>query len=181
MVNEKLLELIKETGDPLDGLKYNKYTKTYYRFMEDSYTGIEICYWIDPDTELLLKQHIDDSPEQASGLTEKYVWYKDQWYTITSLADLQSFAVIDDKLYAIEFDRTLMSYNTSMCVMLAASAVKDAKREDFFTKSLGPKVLDELLEKTAKEVREFAIKEFKAGGLKHYVFDPKLGRYEPEE
>ena len=65
--------------------------------------------------------------------------------------------------------------------MLAAPAVKDATREGFFTKSLAPKILDELMEKTAKEVREFAIKEFKAGGFKHYVFDPKLGRYDPEE
>ena len=180
-MKEKLLELIKQTGDSAEDVLYNEFSESFSRFIDNSWSGTEIRYYIDQDTNLLIKRVIDDSPLQSGGWIEMYVWFKNEWHALSNIADLFTYVIVNDELFLVEFDREFCDYGTVMDISIALPMTQSKPIHDFFRKSYGGNLLDELRSKSSEDVREFVLKEFDPAKMEHYVFDDAQGRYVMEK
>ena len=176
-MNEKLLELIKQTGDSVEDIVYNKFSNDYSRFVDDDWSGTELRYFVDRDTQLLIKRVINDSPLQAGGWVEMCAWFKNEWHELSNIADLFTYVIVNDELFLVEFDREFCDFGTAMCISIALPVTPLKQIHDFYHKSYSSNLLDELRAKSCREVREFVLKEFNTAKMEHYVFDDAKGKY----
>ena len=78
--------LIKE-GLDTEGFEICEYEEKVNKYVDDAWSGTEIYYVIDSNTNLIIRGSYNDSPEQAGGWVEKSVWYNGEWYVLNSISD----------------------------------------------------------------------------------------------
>jgi hypothetical protein len=98
-------EKMEEAGINLSEYRDSVVGCKVYTFEDDQYSGKEISFEIDRDTGLLKRDCTDDSPEQAGGWICEDVFYNNEWWSVSNIADRFTFVIFDSKVYLCEIDQ----------------------------------------------------------------------------
>lgn len=105
--NEKIKSMMKECGISYDEEQFIYESDNSISYVvPDMYTGSTMTYSIDEFG--CLKLTVDnDSPEQAGGYEEEYLYVNGEQINISRLTDWFAYVVQDSKVYVCEIDRDL--------------------------------------------------------------------------
>lgn len=120
---EKRLKELNITFDK--DTKLIKHDGTISYCIPDSWTGTNITYSIDKFNHLLCTIN-DDSPQQAAGFIQEYIYVGKDKIDISRMTDKFAYIVHDQDVYMCEVDKSIISGVTLQLIR------KNSKQETFF-------------------------------------------------
>ena len=158
--------LIKE-GLDTEGFEICEYEEKVNKYVDDAWSGTEIYYVIDSNTNLIIRGSYNDSPEQAGGWVEKSVWYNGEWYVLNSISDRFCHIILNGRVLLCELESGF-SGEDYICVTYACKESDSEQSKKYFRINLTREEYRDLLESSYSDYYEYCLDRMNTG---RYITD----------